>query len=88
MKPIVVSGAGVGGNGAIVNNSGGNPIYDGGSGGLTPSLTLAGNTTIGGNTRMDLAGPRARHWAAWREQLQSDGQLRQRDLYGMGQSDH
>jgi autotransporter-associated beta strand protein len=56
VKPIVVSGAGVDGNGAIVNNSGGNAIYDGGAGGLTPSLTLAGDTTIGGNTRMDLGG--------------------------------
>lgn len=51
--PIVVSGSGVGGNGAIVNNSGGNAIYDG-SGGMAPGITLAGNTTFGGDTRWDL----------------------------------
>lgn len=54
-KPIIVSGAGVGGAGAIINTSG-NPVYDGGNGGLTPSLTLTGDTTFGGNTRMDLGG--------------------------------
>ena len=55
VKPIVVSGSGVGGIGAIVNNSSGNAIYDG-AGGLTASLTLAGDTTFGGNTRWDLGG--------------------------------
>lgn len=55
VKAIVVSGSGVGGNGAIVNNSSGNAIYDG-SGGLTRSITLAGDTTFGGNTRWDLGG--------------------------------
>ncbi len=55
VKPIVVSGVGVNGSGAIVNTSG-NPIYDGGNGGLTPSLTLTGDTTFGGNTRQDLGG--------------------------------
>lgn len=52
-KAIIASGAGVGGNGAIVNNSSGNAIYDG-SGGMSPSITLVGNTTFGGNTRWDL----------------------------------
>ena len=55
-KAIVVSGAGVGGAGAIVNNSSGNAIYDG-SGGMTASLTLTGNTTFGGSTRWDLGSP-------------------------------
>lgn len=54
--PIIASGAGVGGAGALVNNSTGNAIYDGGAGGLTPSLTLTGDLTMGGNTRMDLGG--------------------------------
>jgi autotransporter-associated beta strand protein len=54
-KAFVVSGSGVGGLGAIVNNTG-NPVYDGGNGGLTPSLTLTGDTTFGGNTRQDLGG--------------------------------
>jgi autotransporter-associated beta strand protein len=50
--PVVVSGAGVGGNGAIVNNSG-TALYDS-SGGLAATVTLAGNTTFGGTTRWDL----------------------------------
>ncbi len=50
--PITVSGAGVGGNGAIANSSG----YSGGT--LTTSfqnLTLAGDTVIGGPGRIDFA---------------------------------
>ena len=44
-KPITVQGSGVGGNGAIVNNSTGTPAgtqYD------VSNLTLSGDTTIGG----------------------------------------
>lgn len=55
-KAIVASGAGVGGMGAVVDNSGGNAIYDG-SGGMTASMTLVGDTTFGGNTRWDLGSP-------------------------------
>ncbi|MDR3457543.1 MAG: autotransporter-associated beta strand repeat-containing protein [Verrucomicrobiae bacterium] len=55
VKPIVASGTGATGDGAIVNFTG-NPIYDG-NGGLTPSLTLTGNLKFGGNTRQDLGGP-------------------------------
>jgi fibronectin-binding autotransporter adhesin len=51
-QPVFVSGAGVGGNGALVNNSG-SAIYDS-SAGLTTSVTLTGNTTFGGTTRWDL----------------------------------
>ena len=57
VKPIVVSGAGTDGNGALVNNSSGNVVWDDASGGLTPFLTLAGDVTFGGNTRWDLGGP-------------------------------
>lgn len=49
-EPITVSGAGVGGNGAIVNSSG----Y--GFGAIATSfqtVTMAGNTTIGGPGRLD-----------------------------------
>jgi autotransporter-associated beta strand protein len=52
IKPIVVSGAGVGGNGAI-NNDFGAAIYDN-PGGLTTLLTLAGDATFGGTNRWDL----------------------------------
>jgi fibronectin-binding autotransporter adhesin len=51
-KPIVVSGAGVGGNGAIVNNNSAH-IWDS-AGGLTTTLTLMGDTTFGGSNRWDL----------------------------------
>lgn len=56
-KPVVVSGAGAGGNGAIQNN--GNPIYSDSStlAGLGKSITLAGNTTIGGTARWDWGFP-------------------------------
>lgn len=56
-KPIVVSGAGIGGNGAIQNI--GNAIYDDGStyAGLGQNVTLAGNTTIGGTARWDWGYP-------------------------------
>jgi autotransporter-associated beta strand protein len=49
-EPITVSGSGVGGNGAIINSSG----YSGGA--LSTSfqtLTMTGNTTIGGPGRID-----------------------------------
>jgi autotransporter-associated beta strand protein len=52
-KGVTVSGTGVGGNGAIVNSGG--AIYDSG-GGLTPTLTLAGNTLLSYPTRWDLGG--------------------------------
>lgn len=55
-KTIAVSGAGVSGTGAIVNSGG--PIYDSG-GGLTPNLTLTGNTTLSYPTRWDLGGASA-----------------------------
>lgn len=51
--PVTVSGAGTGGQGAIVNNSG-NPAFIG------PNLafvTLAGDTTFGGTGRWDLRSP-------------------------------
>ena len=51
--PIIVSGNGADGNGAIVNNSSGNMVGDW-VGGMTPSLTLTGDTMFGGNTRWDL----------------------------------
>ncbi len=51
-QPLVISGAGVGGLGALVNNdSSGTPIYDN-PGGLL-NIRLAGNATIGGANRMD-----------------------------------
>ena len=46
-KTVVVSGAGVDGNGAITD--GGGAVY-----GYTPSVTLAGNTTFGVPNRWDL----------------------------------
>ncbi|HZQ47559.1 MAG TPA: hypothetical protein VFC07_11135, partial [Verrucomicrobiae bacterium] len=49
-KPIVVSGAGVNANGAIVNSGG--PVYDDGHG-LT-AVTLGGDATFGGTNRWDL----------------------------------
>ncbi len=52
-KAVTVSGTGVNGNGAIVNSGG--AIYDS-SGGLTPTLTLTGNTTLSYPTRWDLGG--------------------------------
>lgn len=55
-KPIFVSGAGVGGNGAIVNNNGG-PVYDDSTGGLANIVTLMGDTTFGGTNRWDLGSP-------------------------------
>jgi fibronectin-binding autotransporter adhesin len=55
-KPIVVSGAGVNGNGAIQNI--GNPLYDDSSTlGLGQNVTLAGNTTLGGTVRWDWGYP-------------------------------
>lgn len=53
-KPIVVSGAGVGGNGAIVNNNGGAVFGGGGFNGLANAVTLLGDTTFGGTNRWDL----------------------------------
>lgn len=51
-KPLVISGTGVSGLGALVNNdTNGTPIYDNPGGVL--NLTLAGNATIGGTNRMD-----------------------------------
>lgn len=51
-RPIIVSGTGVGGNGAIINNSS-SAVYDN-PGGLT-SITLSGNATFGaGVSRWDL----------------------------------
>ncbi len=51
-KPIVISGAGAGGNGAI--QIVGNPIYnDSSTFGLGQNVTLTGNTTIGGTARWD-----------------------------------
>jgi autotransporter-associated beta strand protein len=55
-KPIVVSGAGIGGNGAIQNN--GNALYDDSSTlGLGHNVTLLGDTTIGGTSRWDWGYP-------------------------------
>jgi autotransporter-associated beta strand protein len=50
-RPITVSGTGVGGNGAIVDSGG--TILDSAAG-LTPVLTLAGNTTLTFPVRWDL----------------------------------
>jgi autotransporter-associated beta strand protein len=50
LEPVTVSGAGVGGNGALLDNSG-NPSY------VSPNVayvTLAGDTTFGGTGRWDL----------------------------------
>jgi len=46
--PVVVSGQGFGGNGAIVNNSGTSQTR------ALGSVTLAGDTTFGGSTRWDI----------------------------------
>ncbi len=55
-KPIIVSGAGVNGQGAIQNV--GNALYDDSSTlGLGYNITLAGNTTIGGTSRLDWGYP-------------------------------
>jgi fibronectin-binding autotransporter adhesin len=54
-KPVVVAGAGVGGKGALVNNSGA-PIYDS-NGGVANTVTLTGDTTFGGTNRWDLGSP-------------------------------
>jgi fibronectin-binding autotransporter adhesin len=55
-KPIVISGAGAGGNGAIQII--GNPIYnDSSTFGLGQNVTLTGNTTIGGTARWDWGFP-------------------------------
>ena len=51
-KPIFVSGAGVGGNGAIVNNN--SPHIWDSNGGLANTVTLLGDTTFGGSNRWDL----------------------------------
>ena len=48
-EPVVVSGSGVGGNGAITDNGG--PVY-----GYTSSVTLAGDTTFAMPNRWDLSG--------------------------------
>lgn len=50
LKPVIVSGVGSDGNGALVNNSA-NSVIDS-SGGLA-NVTLAGDTTIGGSGRLD-----------------------------------
>ena len=57
-KPIVVSGAGVNGQGAIQFTGG--PLYnDGSTLGLGQSVTLAGNTTLSGAGRFDWGYPGA-----------------------------
>jgi autotransporter-associated beta strand protein len=52
LQPLIVSGAGAGGAGAIANSGG--PVYDNGNG--LAEVILAGNTTFGGPTRWDLGG--------------------------------
>jgi autotransporter-associated beta strand protein len=55
-KPIAVSGAGVGGNGAIQNI--GNSLYnDSSTFGLGQNVTMFGNTTLGGTSRWDWGYP-------------------------------
>lgn len=55
-KPIIVSGSGVNGQGAIQNI--GNVLYaDGSTFGLGANITLAGDTTIGGTKRLDMGYP-------------------------------
>jgi fibronectin-binding autotransporter adhesin len=55
-KPIVISGAGAGGNGAI--QIVGNPIYnDSSTFGFGRNVTLTGNTTMGGTARWDWGYP-------------------------------
>jgi autotransporter-associated beta strand protein len=49
-EPFVVSGAGIGGNGAIVNNG---PVQQQNA---LRVVTLAGNTTFGGSARWDIRG--------------------------------
>ena len=51
-KPIIVSGTGVGGNGAITSSSG--AIYDNPGPGLATNIMLAGDTTFSYPTRWDL----------------------------------
>jgi autotransporter-associated beta strand protein len=50
MEPIVVSGTGIGGNGAIVNNGSVQQQN------ALRNVTLAGNTTFGGGSRWDIRG--------------------------------
>ncbi|HEV2454295.1 MAG TPA: autotransporter-associated beta strand repeat-containing protein [Verrucomicrobiae bacterium] len=54
-RPLIVSGAGVGGNGALINSGGG--IYDNPGPGLSSNITLTGDTTFGYPTRWDLGSP-------------------------------
>ncbi len=56
-KPLVISGAGINGQGAIQNN--GNPIYNDSSTltGLGANVRLAGDTVIGGSARWDWGYP-------------------------------
>lgn len=55
-KPIIISGAGVNGQGAIQNI--GNALYDDGSTlGLGFNVTMASNATIGGSSRLDWGYP-------------------------------
>ena len=55
-KPIIVSGAGVNGQGAIQNI--GNALYDDSSTlGLAFGVTMTGNTTVGGTARLDWGYP-------------------------------
>lgn len=49
---LYIAGAGVGGNGAIINSSGSGSY--GGAGGNFYNLTLTGDATIGGTGRMDM----------------------------------
>ncbi|HEY3861590.1 MAG TPA: hypothetical protein VGO59_06840 [Verrucomicrobiae bacterium] len=51
-KPIIVSGTGVNGNGAIIDTGG--AIYDNPGPGLATSITLAGDTLFAMQTRWDL----------------------------------
>ena len=51
LKPITVAGTGVGGNGAITSGSG---LIGDSTGGLTPTLTLSGDTTLSFPNRWDL----------------------------------
>ena len=50
LEPVIVSGSGIGGGGAIVNN--GSVAQQN----ALRSVTLAGNTTFGGNARWDIRG--------------------------------
>ena len=62
-KPLVISGAGVNGLGALVNNDpSGTPVYDSGVGVL--NVTQAGNATIGGTNRVDF-GKRSPAFGTW-----------------------